>query len=79
MLAAFQDMDPNVRLQAVKILENYIKGEGTRQTSVQSAVSYVAATNHHQADGVGDMVKSCPFELIRYCVTSNFVFLPGSS
>lgn len=26
MLAAFQDMDPNVRLQAVKILENYIKG-----------------------------------------------------
>ncbi|KAG7398970.1 HEAT repeat-containing protein 6 [Phytophthora boehmeriae] len=27
MLAAFQDMDPNVRLQAVKILENYIKGE----------------------------------------------------
>lgn len=28
MLAAFQDMDPNVRLQAVKILENYIKGEG---------------------------------------------------
>ncbi|KAK1932003.1 HEAT repeat-containing protein 6 [Phytophthora citrophthora] len=27
MLAAFQDMDANVRLQAVKILENYIKGE----------------------------------------------------
>ncbi|CAH0478595.1 unnamed protein product [Peronospora belbahrii] len=27
MLTAFQDMDPNVRLQAVKILENYIKGE----------------------------------------------------
>jgi hypothetical protein len=27
MLAAFQDQDPNVRLQAVKILENYIKGE----------------------------------------------------
>lgn len=27
MLSAFQDMDPNVRLQAVKILENYIKGE----------------------------------------------------
>ncbi|TMW63474.1 hypothetical protein Poli38472_002415 [Pythium oligandrum] len=27
MLCAFQDMDPNVRLQAVKILENYIKGE----------------------------------------------------
>lgn len=26
MLAAFQDMDPNVRLQAVKVLENYIKG-----------------------------------------------------
>ncbi|CEG35283.1 HEAT and armadillo repeat-containing protein [Plasmopara halstedii] len=28
MLVAFQDMDPNVRLQAVKILENYIKGGG---------------------------------------------------
>uniref|UniRef100_A0AAV1U0Y4 DUF4042 domain-containing protein n=1 Tax=Peronospora matthiolae TaxID=2874970 RepID=A0AAV1U0Y4_9STRA len=27
MLVAFQDMDPNIRLQAVKILENYIKGE----------------------------------------------------
>ncbi|CAI5724171.1 hypothetical protein KXD40_001027 [Peronospora effusa] len=27
MLTAFRDMDPNVRLQAVKILENYIKGE----------------------------------------------------
>lgn len=27
MLSAFQDADPNVRLQAVKILENYIKGE----------------------------------------------------
>ncbi|ETP48166.1 hypothetical protein F442_06053 [Phytophthora nicotianae P10297] len=34
MLAAFQDMDPNVRLQAVKILENYIKGENSTSESV---------------------------------------------
>lgn len=34
MLAAFQDMDPNVRLQAVKILENYIKGESAGDVAV---------------------------------------------
>ncbi|KAF1772735.1 protein of unknown function DUF4042 [Phytophthora cactorum] len=35
---AFQDMDPNVRLQAVKILENYIKGEnGTSEGVVPSS------------------------------------------
>ncbi|POM73492.1 hypothetical protein PHPALM_9658 [Phytophthora palmivora] len=37
MLAAFQDMDPNVRLQAVKILENYIKGENGSPESTVSA------------------------------------------
>ncbi|RLN57240.1 hypothetical protein BBJ29_003361 [Phytophthora kernoviae] len=37
MLAAFQDMDPNVRLQAVKILENYIKGENGNTASAAIA------------------------------------------
>ncbi|KAJ8540659.1 hypothetical protein ON010_g12567 [Phytophthora cinnamomi] len=36
MLAAFQDLDSGVRLQAVKILENYIKGENG---SADSALS----------------------------------------
>ncbi|KAF1327114.1 Heat and armadillo repeat-containing protein, partial [Globisporangium splendens] len=37
MLTAFQDPDPNVRLQAVKILENYIKGDSANRIEPASA------------------------------------------
>ncbi|KAE9335261.1 hypothetical protein PF008_g13578 [Phytophthora fragariae] len=40
MLAAFQDLDSGVRLQAVKILENYIKGEnGSADSAVIASQS----------------------------------------
>ncbi|DAZ95286.1 TPA: hypothetical protein N0F65_007776 [Lagenidium giganteum] len=40
LLASFQDVDPNVRLQAVKILENYIKGDSTvPRNATQPAVA----------------------------------------
>lgn len=45
MLSAFQDSDPNVRLQAVKILENYIKGEGVNrvETLPEAGDTYAAS------------------------------------
>jgi hypothetical protein len=57
MLAAFQDMDPNVRLQAVKILENYIKGEGASEIAavLASDGASVFPENARMApDGISD-------------------------
>ncbi|KAI9922188.1 hypothetical protein PsorP6_001941 [Peronosclerospora sorghi] len=55
MLAAFQDMDPNVRLQAVKILENYIKG-------VNACVEAAGPESVHLSD-------TCRVECLEFMAT----------
>eukprot|EP00644_Phytophthora_capsici_P010702 jgi/Phyca11/532891/estExt2_fgenesh1_pg.C_PHYCAscaffold_90036 len=70
MLAAFQDMDANVRLQAVKILENYIKGENSR---AEGAVSGNLVAQDSSRVGCLDFMAT---HLIRAFTTPRTMFVP---
>lgn len=52
MLVGFRDVDPNVRLQAVKILENYIKGESTSQLAADAGMCSTAAGGSTQETSI---------------------------
>ncbi|KAJ0411768.1 hypothetical protein ATCC90586_006727 [Pythium insidiosum] len=72
MLCACQDMDPNVRLQAVKILENYIKGEthgpdecdGPRRECLDFMATHLIRAFHDTSHHVRASVCAC-FTLLR--------------
>jgi hypothetical protein len=73
MLAAFQDVDPNVRLQAVKILENYIKGESVGKANSQPVV--VAGPMAGTSPGAPGRIASRWIHSVPVCILVNYVYL----
>lgn len=59
MLCAFQDMDPNVRLQAVKIMENYVKGCSDEASKMAKDAVGSAAAPIDQPEALPPAKKEC--------------------
>ncbi len=69
LLAAFQDVDPNVRLQAVKILENYIKGESVAKVDTQPVLTSgpMAGTSPSSTRAANRWIHSVTVSCACYC------------
>ncbi|KDO29600.1 hypothetical protein SPRG_05553 [Saprolegnia parasitica CBS 223.65] len=64
LLVAFRDVDQNVRLQAVKILENYIKGDAANNHYLPFLSTHVVRAFHDPSHHVRASVCAC-FTLLR--------------